>query len=227
MVAVATPVRQLTPADFGLTAWPDPKRMHCLVEGCETRARNTGRVCGKHWARWKRRGDFHTTKMSLARERICATDGCGRLVWPHGRRGLCTGCVDGAAVRSICAAPDCSRRSKFRLCKEHRGKFVIKCSYRPPAPRRYVTPEGYVMVTRHENGTGRERRIFEHRVVMAEHLGRPLLSSENVHHINGVKSDNRFENLELWSTNQPPGQRVADQVAWARRTLEQYGAMYP
>jgi hypothetical protein len=57
---------------------------------------------------------------------------------------------------------------------------------------------------------------------MEQAIGRALLPHENVHHINGVRDDNRLENLELWSSSQPSGQRVADKVAWAIELLKLY-----
>ena len=69
---------------------------------------------------------------------------------------------------------------------------------------------------------GKGRYVFEHILVMEQLLTRYLLPGESVHHLNGVRDDNRPENLELWTRPQPSGIRAADAVAWAEEILRRY-----
>lgn len=62
--------------------------------------------------------------------------------------------------------------------------------------------------------------VFEHILVAEDRLGRYLHVGETVHHRNGVRDDNRPENLELWATPQPSGIRVSDALAWAHEVIE-------
>lgn len=81
--------------------------------------------------------------------------------------------------------------------------------------------DGYVIFT--EKGSSNPRKYMkEHRLVMENELGRKLDRDENVHHINGVRDDNRIENLELWNTSHPAGQRIPDKVKWAKELLRRY-----
>lgn len=82
---------------------------------------------------------------------------------------------------------------------------------------RSVNQDGYTII-RYAPG----KTMLEHRYVMEQELGRKLYGDENVHHINGDRTDNNIENLELWSSMQPTGQRVKDKVDWAKKILERY-----
>lgn len=64
--------------------------------------------------------------------------------------------------------------------------------------------------------------VCEHVYIMSQLLGRPLTKDETVHHKNGIRDDNSPENLELWVSNHPKGQRVSDLVIWAKEIISKY-----
>lgn len=94
-----------------------------------------------------------------------------------------------------------------RRYKAARAKFCNKtCSNRWNARNRAntkyrrLTTRGYVEVWMPDHPMAQKNGyLMEHRLVMAEHLGRPLERGEVVHHKNEDKTDNRIENLELLS----------------------------
>jgi len=118
----------------------------------------------------------------------------------------------------ICSQDDCERKNQGRsLCGMHWARwkrhgdptFVTKRTNNPSI-------DGYIRI----RVSG--KAMVQHRHIMEQHLGRKLLSEENVHHINGNRSDNRIENLEIWDTRQPKGQRVSDKIEYALEILEHY-----
>ena len=110
----------------------------------------------------------------------------------------------------ICNIP-ISYRSKTGRCR--------KCINFGHTSKKWVNSYGYILIYHNK------KRLLEHRVIMENHIGRKLFSHESVHHKNGNRADNRLENLEIWSTYQPHGQRIEDKIKYAKEILAMYEPM--
>ncbi len=119
-----------------------------------------------------------------------------------------------------CSVDGCEQKYYAKgLCRLHYNRLRVDGSVGPAGlKRRTGVPThtdkrtGYVYAN--PSLTGQKRAVLLHRIVMEHQLGRPLHKWENVHHVNGVKDDNRPENLELWVKPQPAGQRLEDILKW-------------
>ena len=171
-----------------------PRGVVCSIDGCEAAVRARG-FCARHYSRFRRHGSPLVDR--TRRGGPCAVEGCGRKRAAHGY---------------------CARHAdRFRRHGDPLGG-------RTAPAYRYVTKDGYVMVRAdgHPNADSRGQ-VPEHVLVMTGVLGRPLRKGETVHHKNGLRADNRPDNLELWASNHPAGQRVSDLIAFALDVLDQYG----
>lgn len=112
--------------------------------------------------------------------------------------------------------------------KSKTANWCKKCGYlnkilKPNTYSTYISDKGYVYVYVRDHPKCKNRSskyIAEHVLVMEEHLGRYLEKGETVHHKNGVRNDNRLENLELWCKPQQPGIRNEDALKWALEVIK-------
>lgn len=117
------------------------------------------------------------------------------------------------------------------LCRCDCGKEVVRFAHGLKSSkvphcgcvRKRCRRNGYVFLSlpNHPNADS-QGKVYEHVVIMSQQIGRALLPEETVHHKNGVKDDNRPENLELWASNHPSGQRTEDLVEHYMAGLVKY-----
>ena len=166
--------------------------------------------------------------------KVCSVEGCNTK---HYARGLCVFHYNRHKAGTDLTRPY-QRKNAYKTCTHqdcnlpHRCKGLCEVHYRRKLLGKNmdadilmgVAPIGHVVVHQgYSNIKTEDGYKLEHRHVMEQHLGRPLESHEQVHHKNGIRTDNRIENLELWTTSHPAGVRPEDLIEWCKYYLEDNG----
>jgi HNH endonuclease len=209
-----------------------PVRAQCDFAGCDKVAVNKG-LCQSHHKQRRKGQPLHQLRPFYGKKGPCRFDGCMK---PRTSGGYCAGHAaqyySGRPLTPLfrpkvgCDFLGCTKRH-FALgyCQGHWRQLREKRTLAPLRERRgWHLDRGYVVIFEPTHPNARkDGYVAEHIKVMAARLGRPLARHEEVHHKNGIRHDNRPENLELWARGmQPPGSRVSDLVDAAVRVLMLY-----
>lgn len=153
---------------------------------------------------------------------VCRT--CKKEFVPSSRHKDCPSCryQKGRTPCPICGK---LRNPDFAICIDCHNKSMSGEKNANWRGGKTKHSGGYVMrlVPDHPRVKGKSNKyVMEHILVMEEAIGRILDPNENVHHKNGIKTDNRIENLELWTRSHPSGCRVSDLLEWAHYITDKY-----
>ena len=215
------------------------KERKCGVDGCG-RPHSAKGYCVAHYERHRLGKALDAPVQRYTRPtKICSIEDCGRK---HYGKGYCKTHYERARKGEPINAPITSRR---RLCsvswcdktarkgvsgycvghyKRHLKGQDLDLPFATDRIRAKVgdlrpLKKGYTKI---KYGPDQRDWMAHHRYVAEQSLGRKLLPGETVHHRNGIRHDNRIENLELWASRHRSGQRVSDLLRWAKEIVQRY-----